>query len=208
MSGGRGALQSDIPLVLASASAIRATLLRNAGLEFSICPAAIDERAVRQALAAAEPQPSDVAEVLARAKAEAISAQEPGAVVIGADQVLAFEGEILSKPSDMAEARATLLRLQGRTHSLHSGVCLARAGDTVWSHTSTAVLTMRPLTPQFVGRYLAAAGEAALTSVGAYQLEAVGVHLFSKVEGDYFAILGLPLLPLLDALRRLGVVAM
>lgn len=190
-------------IVLASGSVSRAALLTGAGVAFDRDPADIDEAAVRAALAADEPapDPADVAEILARAKAETVSARRPDAHVIGADQIMTLDGEIFEKPPDMDAARETLLRLNGRTHQLHAGVCVARDGETLWSHTDTAVLTMRELSPEAVGRYLAAAGDAVLTSVGAYQLESLGVHLFSKIEGDYFTILGLPLLALLAFLR-------
>lgn len=200
-------LQTSERLILASASQSRAALLKAAGLEFAIAPAGIDEEAVREALRgdAAPPAPADVAEILARAKAEAVSGAAMEAIVIGADQVLALGNDIMAKPAGMAEARAMLLRLAGKTHHLHTGVCVARAGQTVWSRTDTAALTMRPLTPAFVGRYLAAAGEGALSSVGAYQIESLGIHLFAEIEGDFFTILGLPLLPLLNFLRAHGV---
>ena len=143
-------------------------------------------------------------EVLARAKAEAVSDLAPQAFVIGADQVLAFEGKILSKPDGMEQARSELLDLSGKGHTLHTAVALAQAGETVWSHTEASTLTMRELRPVFIGRYLAAVGEEVLSSVGAYQLEGLGAQLFRKIDGDYFSILGIPLLPLLEALRREG----
>ena len=150
--------------------------------------------------------PHDVAEVLARAKAEAVSDVAQGACVIGGDQVLAFGKQIISKPDSMAAARAQLLDLNGKTHQLHTAVAVAMNGETVWTYTDVATLTMRKLTPEFIGHYLAAAGEAVLSSVGAYQIESVGIQLFEKIEGDFFSILGLPLLPLLDALRRQGAI--
>jgi septum formation protein len=143
---------------------------------------------------------------LARAKAEAVSELAAGAFVIGADQVLAFENQILTKPVSMEAARRQLLDLSGKKHTLHSAVAVATNGETVWATTETATLTMRKLTPAFVGQYLAAAGEAALSSVGAYQIESLGIQLFEKIEGDYFTVLGLPLLPLLDTLRREGAI--
>jgi septum formation protein len=150
--------------------------------------------------------PQDVAEVLARAKAEAVSELARDAFVIGADQVLALGDRILSKPESMEAARGELLDLSGRSHTLHSAVALARSGATLWAHSETSTLTMRALSPQFIGRYLAAAGGEVLGSVGAYQLEGPGIQLFEKIDGDYFSILGLPLLPLLDALRREGAI--
>ena len=194
-------------IVLASSSRSRAALLTSAGLDIEIRPAGVDEKAVRAVLETdGGSQPADVAEVLARAKAEAVSDQQPSAVVIGADQILALGDRIFEKPEDMAGARRTILDLQGRTHQLHACVAVAVGGETLWAKTDTAHMTMRPLTPEFVGTYLAEAGEAVLGSVGAYLLEEHGVHLFEKVEGDYFTILGLPLLPLLDFLRREGAV--
>jgi septum formation protein len=192
-------------LILASASSIRGTLLRNAGLSFEVVPADIDERAAEQPLLAAGATPEDVALGLAMAKAVSVSERRSGDLVIGADQVLDFMGERLTKPADMEAARRQLLRLAGRTHQLHSAVAGARDGNVVWSTVETATLKMRPFEPAAAGQYLARAGETALQSVGAYQLESFGVQLFEAIEGDYFAILGLPLLPLLGFLREEGV---
>jgi len=138
--------------------------------------------------------------------ATAVSELARNAFVIGADQVLALGDRILSKPESMEAARGELLDLSGKSHTLHSAVALARNGMTAWAHSEASTLTMRALTPQFIGRYLAAAGEEVLSSVGAYQLEGLGIQLFEKIDGDYFSILGLPLLPLLDALRREGAI--
>jgi septum formation protein len=151
-------------------------------------------------------KPQDVAEVLARAKAEAVSDLAHGAFVIGADQVLALGDEIFAKPDSMEGAREQLLALSGKMHRLLSSVALARDGEVLFAHTEDAALTMRKLSPEFIGRYLAAAGDEILSSVGAYQLEGLGIELFEKIDGDYFSILGLPLLPLLDALRREGAI--
>jgi septum formation protein len=150
--------------------------------------------------------PHDVAEVLARATAEAVSDLAPQAYVIGADQVLSLGDRIFQKPDGMETARRQLLDLSGKTHALHTAVAVAKDGEAIWAETTVASLTMRKLTPEFIGRYLAAAGEEVLASVGAYQLEGLGVQLFSKIEGDYFSILGLPLVPLLDTLRREGAI--
>lgn len=193
-------------LVLASGSKIRADLLKNAGLEIEIDPANIDERAVEAPLIEADFPPEDLASVLAEAKANDVSARRADDLVIGADQILAFEGEARSKPVDMEAARRQLLAFSGKTHYLHSAVVLSKNGDAVWRHVSTARLTMRELSPQFIGRYLANAGEDVLSSVGAYQLEGLGVQLFDQIEGDYFTILGLPMLPLMNALRSLRVI--
>ena len=195
------------PLILASTSKARARLLEAAGLSFIIEPPGLDEGAMLQAISGEKSlEPSDVAEVLARAKAEAVSDLASGAYVIGADQVLELDGRILSKPDSMEAARRQLLDLRGRSHTLHTAVVVATRGATVWAQTETARLTMRKLTPEFIGRYLAAAGEEVLGSVGAYQIESIGIELFEKIDGDYFAILGLPLLSLLDTLRREGVI--
>jgi septum formation protein len=201
-------LQSGRPqLILASASKVRARLLEAAGLAFTVQSPGLDEHAMRQAVGSTGAlSPQDIAEVLARAKAEAVSELVPGAFVIGADQVLAFGGRILSKPDNMEAARKELLDLSGKSHILQSAVALATNGGTVWAHSESSTLVMRKLSPQFIGRYLAAAGEEVLSSVGAYQIEGLGIQLFQKIDGDYFSILGLPLLPLLDALRREGAI--
>jgi len=193
-------------LVLASGSRVRADLLRNAGLTADIDPADIDERAVEAPLLEAGFPPEDLAGVLAEAKSQDVSARRAGDLVIGADQILAFEGERRTKPEDMEAARRQLLAFSGKTHDLHSAVAISRNGETLWRHVSTARLTMRELTPQFIGHYLAAAGDAVLSSVGAYQLESLGVQLFNRIEGDYFTILGLPMLPLLAELRAMNVI--
>jgi nucleoside triphosphate pyrophosphatase len=195
------------PLILASTSKIRARLLEDAGLAFIAEPPGLDESVMRQAVSGEKALgPHDVAEVLARAKAEAVSDLASKAYVIGADQVLAFGDQILSKPDGMEAARRQLLDLSGKTHTLHTSVAVATNGETIWAATEIATLTMRKLSPQFIGRYLAAAGDEVLNSVGAYQVESVGIQLFDKIDGDYFVILGLPLIPLLDALRREGVI--
>jgi septum formation protein len=195
-------------LILASGSRTRRELLAAAGLEFAVVPAEVDEAAVREALVAGggEIEPADIAEVLARSKAEGVGAHHPDCLVIGADQVLACDGRLYAKPVDMEDARRTLLELGGRTHQLHSAVALADGPQIVWSTTETAHLTMRTLSPAFVGSYLAAVGELACESVGAYQLEGRGIQLFERIEGDYFTILGLPLLPLLAEFRARGVI--
>jgi septum formation protein len=195
------------PLILASSSKTRARLLEAAGLAFIVEPPGLDESVMRQAVSGAQSlAPHDVAEVLARAKAEAVSDFAPKAYVIGADQVLAFGDLIISKPETMEAARRQLLDLSGKTHTLHTAVAVATNGETIWAETTMATLTMRRLSPEFIGRYLAAAGEEVLSSVGAYQIESLGVELFDKIDGDYFSILGLPLVPLLDTLRGEGVI--
>jgi septum formation protein len=195
------------PLILASTSKSRARVLEAAGLAFIVEPPGLDETVMRQAVSGERSLgPHDVAEVLARAKAEAVSELAQQAYVIGGDQVLALGDTIFSKPDSMEAARRQLLDLSGKTHTLHTAVAVATDGATIWAETTIASLTMRKLSPQFIGRYLAAAGEEVLSSVGAYQLESLGVQLFDKIDGDYFSILGLPLIPLLDTLRREGVI--
>ena len=195
------------PLILASSSAARARLLEAAGLAFIIEPAGLDEATMRQAVSGEDGlDPQDIAEILARAKAEAVSDIAAGACVIGADQVLVQGNEILAKPDSMEAARRQLLDLSGKTHVLHSAVAIARQGEASWAHTESARLTMRKLSPEFIGRYLAAAGDEVLNCVGAYQVEGIGIQLFEKIEGDFFTVLGLPLLPLLNALRRESII--
>ena len=191
-------------LVLASASPFRRALLTNAGLSFEAHPADIDERAVEAPLRDSGVGPEDTALVLAEAKALNVSEKKPGALIIGSDQTLSLGDEVFHKPVDMDGARSHLLRLSGRTHQLNSAVVLAQAGETVWRHVSSARLTMRSLDPGFIGRYLSRIGDKAFLSVGAYQLEAEGIQLFDRIEGDYFTIIGLPMLPLLAELRARG----
>lgn len=188
-------------LVLASASPFRKTLLENAGLTFEAEPAEIDERAVEETLEGLDPE--DVATVLAEAKAQDVSARHPGAIVIGSDQTLSLDDTIYHKAASMDEARRRLLELSGKTHHLNSAIVLARDGETIWRHVSVARMTMRDLDPGFVGRHLSNVGDRVLSSVGAYQFEGEGIQLFERIEGDYFAIIGLPLLPLLAKLREL-----
>ena len=192
------------PVILASASVSRREMLVNAGIVFEAVPADIDEPTIRQALGDVEP--TDMAEVLARAKAEAVSSSHPDAIVIGSDQILELDGDVFEKPADMATARANLLLFRGRTHQLHSAVAIAVGGTSEWCANDTAHLTMRNFTPEFLGQYLADAGPDVCLSVGAYQLEALGIQLFEEIDGDYFTILGMPLLPLLAELRRRKVV--
>ena len=195
------------PLILGSGSKSRARILEAAGLAFIVEPPGLDEAVMRQAVSGARSlSPHDVAEVLARAKAEGVSDLARRAYVIGGDQVLALGETVFSKPDSMEAARRQLLDLRGKTHTLHTAVAVATNGETIWAETTIATLTMRKLSPEFVGRYLAAAGDEVLNSVGAYQLESLGVQLFEKIDGDYFSILGLPLIPLLDTLRREGVI--
>ncbi len=195
------------PLVLASKSVIRATVLRDAGLDPEILPSAVDERVLEASLIPSEATPSGVATALALAKAVDVSNRAPGRLVVGCDQTLSLDGERFTKPVDRNAGRSQLSRLSARTHMLASGVALARDGAALWTGVDEALLTMRPLSAEFIDRYLAAAGDGILASVGGYQYEGLGAHLFARVEGDTRTILGLPLLPLLKALRDLGAVA-
>jgi septum formation protein len=205
---GKSALWLPVqPLVLASGSAIRAQMLRHAGIPVEICPAAINERAVESPLLAQGQGPAEIALALARAKARQISCGHPARWVLGADQVLVVDGEFFHKPANEGAARTQLGRLSGRTHHLVSGAILMRDGICVSTVSDEASMTMRHLDNSMLDRYLAAAGDAALSSVGCYQVEGLGVHLFERIVGSHFTILGLPLLPLLAALRQAGVVA-
>lgn len=188
-------------LILASQSSARKALLAGAGLRFETSPAQIDERALEAEVLGKGGVAPAVARRLAEAKALAVSGQRSG-IVIGADQVLAIEGELLHKPDDMAAAAAQLDRLAGRTHFLHAGVALASDGQLLWSSTETASLTMRSFDAAERDLVLALEGSDVLGSVGAYRLEGPSIRLFERIEGDYFTILGLPLLPLLAALRQ------
>jgi septum formation protein len=193
---------AEQPLVLASRSDVRGKVLAAAGLWFEIRPAQLDERAVEAR--AGSPEPVAAARLLARAKAEEISRAHPDQLVLGADQTLARGTRRFSKPADRASAATQLRDLRGRSHELHSAMALVRNGGVVFEHADTARLTMRDFDDGFIETYLDIIGDAALASVGAYQLEGVGIHLFERVEGDYFTILGLPLLPLLAWLREHG----
>jgi septum formation protein len=193
-------------LILASGSPFRKSLLANAGLEFSAVPAAADERALEAPLQGSGVTAEEVAQILAEAKATDVSESHPGALVLGCDQTLSLGDRVFHKPRDMEEARRHLLSLSGRTHHLNSAAVLVRDGQTLWRHVGIASLTMRALDPAFIGRHLARVGDKALSSVGAYQIEGEGIQLFEKIEGDYFTMVGLPLLPLLAALREFGAI--
>jgi septum formation protein len=190
------------PLVLASKSAIRHAILRDAGIPVAVEPADIDERAIEQR--SAEHDAGELAALLAREKARTIAARLPGRLVLGADQTLALGERRFSKPADRAGARRQLAALRGQTHELHSAVALARGTSVLFEHREVARLTMRTFSDQFLEAYLDAAGVAVTASVGGYQLEKVGIQLFDHIQGDHFTILGLPLVPLLDYLRTAG----
>lgn len=191
-------------LVLASGSATRRAMLEAAGIAFAVRAADLDEAAIRDRMLAADGTVSheSVARALAAGKAEAVSARMPGALVIGADQVLSFEGRMLDKPATVGEARAQLWVLRGKAHALHSAVALASDGAVLWQDAATARLTLRAFSDAALDAYLARAGDAVTTSVGAYRIEGPAIQLFEAIDGDHATILGLPLLPLLAELRR------
>jgi septum formation protein len=190
------------PLILASQSRARQMLLGNAGISFEAVPADIDERALQKNSGLSAP--GEIAGLLAREKALFVSSKNPGRYVIGADQTLALEGRLFSKPAGRAQAADQLRLLAGGTHELHSAVVVAHDGKILFSEVSIARMTMRQLSGEEIRNYLDTAGDAVTTSVGAYQLEGLGVHLFERIEGNHFTILGLPLLPLLAFLRGQG----
>lgn len=190
-------------LILASQSAIRRSMLEGAGLQVSCQRADLDERAVETSLG--DIAPAALALELALAKAKAVSATHPGAYIIGADQVLEHEGQLLHKAATIAAADIKLTKLQGQTHHLIAAVALVLNGEALWSTHDTASLTMRSLSASDRATYLAKARDAATASVGAYRLEEIGASLFERIDGDYFTILGMPLLPLLGALREHGI---
>jgi septum formation protein len=191
---------SPQPLVLASKSDVRGKMLASVGLRFEIRPAQIDERAVEAKSGTTDA--AAAARLLARAKAYAVARTLPGRLVLGADQTLARGAKRFSKPTNRAAAAEQLRALRGRTHELHSALALVRDGEVLFDCVDSARLTMRDISDRFLDDYLDMAGAAALASVGAYQLEGIGIHLFERVDGDYFTILGLPLLPLLNYLRQ------
>jgi nucleoside triphosphate pyrophosphatase len=194
---------ADKPLMLASKSASRRALLQGAGIPIEVLAADVDERGIEANANLADP--GAVAALLAREKALAVSVQQPGRLVIGADQTLALGQRRFSKPADRTAAREQLKALRGQSHALHSAVAIMRDGKPVFEHCAVARLTMRAFSDSFLESYLDAAGGAVLASVGAYQVEGLGVQLFERIEGDHSTILGLPLLPVLAALRREGV---
>lgn len=196
---------AESPLVLASRSQARVRLLAEAGITAEAVPADLDERAVERPLAESGVGPAEIALALAEAKARATAALRPGAIVIGCDQTLDLNGTKFDKAPDIAAARAQLSLLCGRTHVLHSAIAVLTPDGGLWRHVSDARLTMRSFSAAFLDEYVAAEGEALTGTVGAYRLEGRGIQLFSAIEGDYFTILGLPLLALTERLRTLGV---
>lgn len=194
-------------LVLASTSAVRAQLLRAAGIVFSTAPARLDETAIRDALLAESATPRDIADTLAEMKADRVARRHPDAWVIGADQVLDIDGTILGKPADQAQARAQLLSLRGRTHRLLSAVVIIADGAPVWRHVGEVRLTMRDFSDEWLDGYLERQGDSLTTTLGGYRIEQEGIRLFSRIEGDYFCILGLPMIELLTYLTLRGTIA-
>lgn len=191
-------------LILASGSAIRLRLLQDAGLSVRALPARVDEEAIRQSLEAEQAKPRDIADALAEMKARKVAEKHPKALVLGCDQVLSFRGSVYAKPETLAEAKAQICALRGERHSLISAIVLYDAGSPIWRNISEARLTMHPVSDAYVDAYLSRNWPDVSSSVGGYKLEREGVRFFSAIEGDYFTILGLPLLPLLGYLGSRG----
>jgi len=196
------------PLILASTSATRRELLVSAGLVCETTKPDVDERAIEAQCLARGEVPEEIALALAREKALSVSPKRPDSLVIGADQVLACDGSLFHKPTSRDDAGRQIARLSGNVHHLHAGVAIARGGLIVSAFVDTATMTMRALAPDGIARYLALAGDSVTWSVGAYRLEGAGIHLFDRVEGAHSTVLGLPLLPLLSHLRRLGALSL
>ncbi|MBS28199.1 MAG: hypothetical protein CL566_04635 [Alphaproteobacteria bacterium] len=196
----------DATLVLASGSSVRTRLLTAAGVPHQVEPANIDEGEVRDRLLAEDASHDVIAEVLAELKAQKVSERHPDAIVLGADQILSCNGDLFEKPAGLEGVRAHLNALSGKSHTLHTSVCAISAGDVIWHHNSGPKLRMRTFSDGFIDRYVEAAGLAVCETVGGYQMEGLGVHLFEEIEGDFYDILGLPMLPLLAFLRQQSMV--
>ncbi len=196
-------IEGDPPnIILASASVSRARVLRDAGVVFDVIPAHVDEESVKAGLKAEHATALDAAETLAELKAVKVSQQNPQALVIGADSILDLNGEWFDKPADLDHAKAHLMTLRGRSHALATAVVVALGGRRIWHHRDQPRLSMRRFSDGFLDHYLAEVGDAVTSSVGAYHLEGRGAQLFESIEGDFFSILGLPLMPLLAFLRE------
>ena len=193
-------------IILASASRHRAQILDGAGIQFAQIASTLDERAIESPLSGTDVTPEERATILAEAKALDVSETHGDCLVIGCDQILSLDTEILHKCTSMEEARRRLLYLSGKTHHLNSAIVLAKNGETLWRHVTVCQMTMRQLTPEFIGRHLGDVGENVLGSVGVYQIEGRGIQLFDSIDGDMFSVIGLPLLPLLTQLRSMGVI--
>ena len=196
----------EMTLILASGSPFRKQLMEAAGLKFTAEPARIDERQIEAPLVASGASPEQVAVALAKAKAQDVAARNPQAFVIGSDQVMSMDGRLFHKCTSIEMAREQLASMRGRTHRLSSAISIVRNGQEVWSHVSVADLTFRQFTDAFLDTYIANAGPKVLLTVGAYSYEGLGQQLFEKVEGDFFTIIGLPMLPLLAALRDFAII--
>lgn len=194
-------------VVLASRSGPRARMLANAGVPFTVNAASVDETAIKKSMRITSADAADIAEILAATKAQQVSRNHGDNLVIGADQMLACDGEWFDKPTSLQDARNHLINLRGKTHELISAVCVVQGGAVLWHHIERARITMRPFSEGFIDKYVDKMGDNIMTTVGGYELEGVGAQLFSRVEGDYFTVLGMPLLPLLDFLRGHGVIA-
>jgi septum formation protein len=193
---------SPAPLVLASKSAVRRAVLESAGIPVEVVPADVDERTIEANAGVTDP--GDAASLLARSKALAVAPLRPGQLVLGADQTLALGARRFSKPTDRASARQQLLALRGQTHVLNSALAVVRDGAVLYNHVEPARLTMRWFSNEVLDRYLDTAGDTVTASVGGYQLERIGIHLFERIDGDHFTILGMPILPLLAFFRQAG----
>jgi septum formation protein len=204
MSEAHALWREAYPLILASKSSARAALLRQTRIPFEIQAAEIDERSAEAPLRDSGASMRDIAAHLARAKARAVAMLHPDRLVLGADQTLALGGRMFTKPANRGEALEQLRALSGREHALHSAICVMRSGEPLFEAKETACLKMRPISEPFLSAYAEAAGAALTASVGAYQVEGLGIHLFEEVAGDHSTILGLPLIPLLTFLRRNG----
>ena len=197
---------SSLPIILASGSAIRRQILTDAGIEFEVVTRPVDEDSIKSSMLAERSRLRDIADALAEAKSVRVSAQIEG-LVIGADQIMVMDDRLFDKPKDMMEAKSRLMSMRGKTHYLIGAVVICENGIPVWRHLSKTKLTMRDFTDSFLDKYLAAEGDALLQSVGAYRFEGRGSQLFSNVEGDFFSILGLSLLPVMDYLRQRGAIS-